>query len=103
MSSCLVCLQTKSQEELELQRRSRKIDKDVNKIREVLPDFKGNWRDVEDVKKFLLYYFITAKRNPTKSLYNHFTVAVDTNNIRIVFKDVKDTILKKNLDALLLQ
>ena len=36
-------------------------------------------------------------------LYHHFTVAVDTNNIRIVFKDVKDTILKKNLDSLLLQ
>ena len=36
-------------------------------------------------------------------VYNHFTVAVDTNNIRIVFKDVKDTILKKNLDSLLLQ
>ena len=36
-------------------------------------------------------------------LYHHFTVAVDTNNIKIVFKDVKDTILKKNLDSLLLQ
>jgi len=42
-------------------------------------------------------------RNNEKPLYHHFTVAVDTNNIRIVFKDVKDTILKKNLDALLLQ
>ena len=42
-------------------------------------------------------------RNTEKALYHHFTVAVDTNNIRIVFKDVKDTILKKNLDALLLQ
>ena len=29
-------------------------------------------------------------------LYHHFTVAVDTNNIRIVFKDVKDTILKRS-------
>jgi len=76
---------------------------DTEKIRLFIPDFKGNWRDVEDVKKFLLYYFIAARRNNEKPLYHHFTVAVDTNNIRIVFKDVKDTILKKNLDALLLQ
>jgi len=77
--------------------------REINVVKEVAPDFKGNWRDVEDVKKFLLFYFVTAKRSPTKPLYHHFTVAVDTKNIRIVFKDVKDTILKKNLDALLLQ
>jgi len=77
--------------------------RDINAVKEVSPDFKGNWRDVEDVKKFLFYYFVTAKRSGSKPLYHHFTVAVDTKNIRIVFKDVKDTILKKNLDALLLQ
>ena len=44
----------------------------------------------------------TSEKKATP-LYHHFTVAVDTNNIRIVFKDVKDTILKKNLDSLLLQ
>jgi len=66
-------------------------------------NFKGNPKDVEDVKKFLLYFFLSAKRNQEKPLYHHFTVAVDTNNIKIVFKDVKDSILKKNLDSLLLQ
>jgi len=76
---------------------------DINKVQGFSPGFKGNWRDVEDVKKFLLFYFLSARGNAEKALYHHFTVAVDTNNIRIVFKDVKDTILKKNLDALLLQ
>ena len=36
-------------------------------------------------------------RMAEKPVYHHFTVAVDTNNISIVFKDVKDIILKKNL------
>jgi len=94
----------------------------VTKVQGFSPGFQGNCRDVEDVKKFLLFYFLSARRsvsdiresfilnnililvrNTEKALYHHFTVAVDTNNIRIVFKDVKDTILKKNLDALLLQ
>ena len=83
--------------------------------------YTGNPRSVDDVKKFILSYFLSAKRYQRlilfclikliffiiryseRALYHHFTVAVDTNNIKIVFKDVKDTILKKNLDALLLQ
>ena len=44
-----------------------------------------------------------SSRFSERALYHHFTVAVDTNNIRTVFLDVKDSILKKNLDALLLQ
>jgi len=76
---------------------------DDDSIRSLCPDFRGNWRDLEDVKMFVLYYFLSARRKTAKPLYHHFTVAIDTNNIRIVFKDVKDSILKKNLDALLLQ
>jgi len=75
----------------------------VDLVREYAPTFKSDWRDVEDVKKFILFYFLSARRFRQKPLYHHFTTAVDTNNISIVFRDVKDTILKKNLDALLLQ
>jgi len=76
---------------------------DKESIRSLYKDFRGNWRDLEDVKMFILFYFLSVRSNTTKPLYHHFTVAVDTNNIKIVFKDVKDSILKKNLDALLLQ
>jgi len=75
----------------------------INAVQEYAPTFKSDWRDVEDVKKFILFYFLSARRFRQKPLYHHFTTAVDTNNISIVFRDVKDTILKKNLDALLLQ
>merc|ERR1712186_43326 len=76
---------------------------DIEAVCRLCPDFKGDWTNLEDVKKFILFYFLSARRNSSKHLYHHFTVAIDTNNIRIVFKDVKDSILKKNLDALLLQ
>jgi len=72
-------------------------------VQKYASSYTGNPRSVDDVKKFILSYFLSAKRYSERALYHHFTVAVDTNNIKIVFKDVKDTILKKNLDALLLQ
>lgn len=76
---------------------------DVKSVEKYSPGFTGNPRSIEDVKKFLLSYFLSSKRFSERALYHHFTVAVDTNNIRTVFLDVKDSILKKNLDALLLQ
>jgi len=76
---------------------------DVESVRAVAPAFGGDPTSLEDVKLFVLYFFLSSRRNPAKPLYHHFTVATDTNNIRMVFKDVRDTILKKNLDALLLQ
>jgi guanine nucleotide-binding protein subunit alpha-12 len=77
--------------------------REITLVGEYAPGFGGEWSDIEDVKKFILYYFLSARRLRQKPLYHHFTTAVDTNNIKTVFRDVKDTILKKNLDALLLQ
>lgn len=76
---------------------------EITLVGEYAPGFGGEWGNIEDVKKFILYYFLSARRFRQKPLYHHFTTAVDTNNIKTVFRDVKDTILKKNLDALLLQ
>ena len=36
--------------------------------------------------------FFCSRRNSSKHLYHHFTVAIDTNNIRIVFKVMSDHI-----------
>jgi len=78
--------------------------KDLKQVSEFAgADYRGDPHNLEDVKRFLIYYFLSTRRNSLKPLYHHFTIAVDTNNISLVFKDVKDIILKKNLDALLLQ
>lgn len=38
--------------------------------------------------------------NPKKLLYTHFTCATDTNNIVVVFKAVKDIVLRQGLQTM---
>lgn len=59
------------------------------------PNFSGQRQNVEDAKSFILEMY--EERSVNKTLYQHFTCATDTNNIRKVFKDVKDTVLLKSL------
>lgn len=62
----------------------------------------GKKRDAEDAKNYISKMYeqqaITRdKSGERKTLYPHFTCATDTNNIRRVFSDVKDTVLLKSL------
>jgi len=66
-------------------------------------DFRGDWTNLEDVKKFVLYYFLSARRNSSKPLYHHFTVAIDTNNIRIVFKVSRICLGRDSLQSMCFQ
>ncbi|ESO06974.1 hypothetical protein HELRODRAFT_110990 [Helobdella robusta] len=72
-------------------------------ISTIFPTFVGDPRSVQDVQKFLLENFTVLVKDRPKPLYHHFTTAVDTENIKHVFKDVRKTILSNNLDNLLLQ
>jgi len=88
------------------------------------PDFHGNDRDPIEVKQFILNLFLGLKRaeasepsptttsqspskstttKQTKPIYSHYTVAIDTENIRLIFNDVKKIILRKNLENLMLE
>ena len=77
---------------------------------------------MSDVQSFILSMFldlIRPKSPPKESpigphvpfkqlpgfqgpLFHHFTTAVDTQNIKVVFNSVRDTILRKNLELLML-
>lgn len=81
----------------------KKVKNPETDIRWYFPQFKGNSHSMDDVQKFILYLFISVKRDPKKALYHHFTTAVDTENIKVVFYSVKDTILHRNLENLMLQ
>jgi guanine nucleotide-binding protein subunit alpha-12 len=52
---------------------------------------------------FLFKLFRDTKRDNVRPLFHHFTTAVDTENIKVVFNAVKDTILHKNLQSLMLE
>ncbi|KAK6625597.1 hypothetical protein RUM43_005896 [Polyplax serrata] len=67
------------------------------------PDYAGDNHDLVQVQDFILKLFVSIKRDPKKPLFHHYTTAVDTENIKYVFNAVKDTILHRNLESLMLQ
>lgn len=72
-------------------------------IGDYFPDFTGEPHNLADVQKFLVECFRGKRREQLKPFYHHFTTAINTENIRLVFRDVKDTILHENLKQLMLQ
>lgn len=76
----------------------------IMSIKDYFLEFEGNPHCLRDVQKFLVECFRNKRRDQQqKPLYHHFTTAIDTENIRLVFRDVKDTILHDNLKQLMLQ
>ena len=71
-------------------------------IQEFFPQFSGNSQSLDAVQKFQLELFNSRRRDRTRPFFHHFTTAVDTENIRFVFQAVKDTILRRNIDDLML-
>nr|XP_020476787.1 guanine nucleotide-binding protein G(q) subunit alpha-like [Monopterus albus] len=62
------------------------------------PEYHGPQQDVTAGKKFILDMFLSLNPNEKKRIYSHFTCATDTDNIRFVFRAVKDHILFENLE-----
>ncbi|XP_067252313.1 guanine nucleotide-binding protein G(q) subunit alpha-like isoform X1 [Chanodichthys erythropterus] len=63
--------------------------------------FGGKQRDAQDAKTYIREMYkqkaVNTESKECKNIYPHFTCATDTNNIRMVFSDVKDTVLIKSL------
>ncbi|XP_015236959.1 PREDICTED: guanine nucleotide-binding protein subunit alpha-11-like [Cyprinodon variegatus] len=67
------------------------------------PDYKGPTGDAESAKKFIEKMYVQLHKGRHKPLYTHFTCATDTENIRVVFNSVKDTIFLENMSFLNLE
>ncbi|XP_006791020.2 guanine nucleotide-binding protein subunit alpha-13 [Neolamprologus brichardi] len=73
-------------------------------LKDYFPEYNGPEHSLPDVQAFMVDCFRAKRRDCTqKPLYHHFTTAINTENIRLVFRDVKDTILHDNLKQLMLQ
>ncbi|XP_016968659.1 guanine nucleotide-binding protein subunit alpha homolog isoform X2 [Drosophila biarmipes] len=82
----------------------KKVCNPETDIRWYYPQFNGNPHSILDVQNFILQMFMSVHRSSSVSrIYHHFTTAIDTRNINVVFNSVKDTILQRNLNALMLQ
>ena len=71
-------------------------------IKHYFPSFKGNPQEESDVKRFLYTMFERKRMDQSKTLFHHFTTAIDTNNIKFVFEACKQIILQTNLENVLL-
>lgn len=81
----------------------KKVANPETDIRWYFPQFTKNSHSIQDVEEFIVSMFTSVKREPRKALYYHFTTAVDTENIKVVFNYVKDTILRRNLASIMLE
>uniref|UniRef100_A0A1I7XMV9 G-protein alpha subunit n=1 Tax=Heterorhabditis bacteriophora TaxID=37862 RepID=A0A1I7XMV9_HETBA len=72
-------------------------------IRLYFSDFTGDNLSVRDVQFFLIDKFENSRKDRARPFFYHFTTAVDTENIRRVFKDVRESILEQNLKTLMMQ
>ncbi|XP_030611395.1 guanine nucleotide-binding protein subunit alpha-13 [Archocentrus centrarchus] len=73
-------------------------------LKDYFPEYDGPEHSLPDIQAFMVECFRDKRRDGTqKPLYHHFTTAINTENIRLVFRDVKDTILHDNLKQLMLQ
>ncbi|KAJ8879864.1 hypothetical protein PR048_020481 [Dryococelus australis] len=82
---------------------AEKVNSKETDVRLYFPEFSGDPHNLRDVQEFVLDMFVAVKRDRKKPLFHHFTTAVDTENIKVVFNAVKDTILTRNLESLMLQ
>ena len=79
--------------------------KRVEEVKKHVTKFNGDPMNVDDVKNLILFLFVVKQKfiHWQRPIYHHFTTAVNTKNIQYVFTLVKETILRKNLSALMLQ
>ncbi|XP_015914320.2 guanine nucleotide-binding protein subunit alpha homolog [Parasteatoda tepidariorum] len=80
-----------------------KISNKMSDISLFYPEFKGDPFSIENVQKFILELFENTRRDPNKAIFHHYTTAIDTENIKVVFNAVRDSIVQKNITQLMLQ
>lgn len=76
--------------------------KDVS-ISDYFCQFRGNPQNLSDVQEFELDLLNQRRRDHSRPLFSHFTTAIDTQNIKFVFQAVKETILRKNLNLIMME
>ncbi|XP_065140610.1 guanine nucleotide-binding protein subunit alpha-14-like [Paramisgurnus dabryanus] len=66
-------------------------------LEDYFPEYQGPKNDADAAMNFILEMYNQQNADAQKRIYAHFTCATDTENIKRVFRSVKDTILQNNL------
>ncbi|GIX73650.1 guanine nucleotide-binding protein subunit alpha homolog [Caerostris extrusa] len=81
----------------------KKVEGKMADISVFFPEFEGDPYNLENVQKFILKLFESTRRDENKRIFHHYTTAIDTENIKVVFNAVRESILQKNITQLMLQ
>ena len=73
---------------------TEKINSTDRHLRLYFPQYSGPNHDVSAAKEFIKGQFL-ARNTKERIIYPHFTIATDTNNVRVVFQAVLDTIVQR--------
>ncbi|UYV64216.1 cta [Cordylochernes scorpioides] len=82
---------------------TEKVNSRSTDISRYFDNFQGDPHHLPDVQAFIYNLFDQSRRDRKKKLFHHFTTAVDTENIKVVFNAVRDTILERNITQIMLQ
>ncbi|EDW61936.1 G protein alpha q subunit [Drosophila novamexicana] len=69
----------------------------ISHMVDYFPEFDGPKQDHAAAKQFVLKKYLACNPDPERQCYSHFTTATDTENIKLVFCAVKDTIMQNAL------
>ncbi|XP_058791378.1 G protein alpha q subunit isoform X5 [Phymastichus coffea] len=61
------------------------------------PEYDGPKQQHEPAREYILAGYLACNPDPDRMCYSHYTVATDTENIKLVFCAVKDTIMQSAL------
>ena len=75
-----------------------KITNSTQHLRLFFPKYTGPDHDVTAAQQFILVQFLGRNSQKDRLVYSHYTTATDTNNIRIVFKVVLETVVHQLLE-----
>ncbi|WWD17304.1 hypothetical protein CI109_101744 [Kwoniella shandongensis] len=68
----------------------------VSPLADTFPDFRGG-ANYDAACSFLLEKFVGLNKNPSKSIYAHYTDATDTKALKFVISAINDVIIQVNL------
>ena len=76
---------------------TEKVNNTNHHLQLFFPQYAGPDHDVPAAKEFIQDQFF-ARNTKERIIYPHFTTATDTNNVKVVFKVVLDTIIQQSLE-----
>ena len=76
---------------------TEKVNNTNRHLRLFFSQYNGPDHDVSAAKEFISSQFLACNSNRSRIIYPHFTTATDSNNIKVVFKVVLETIARESL------